>query len=239
MIDACRSNNVLFMEGLMYRFHPQFHCVRQWLDEGPIGPLRLIRISFSFPLEARHSRIRLQSAMCGGALADVGIYGIDLSRWLIGSVPGRVFAFGGHGFGADVETCFAALLSYENGASAVLDGGFDRPGQNRCEIVGESGVITIASPFLGGDNTKVRLKTRDQDGERAFPFFDPFQAQFQHFPACALDRTKPLITAAETLANARALAALRASLDGGAPVDPAASARGRTPAGPRIDMEKA
>ena len=231
MIASCVSTNVLFMEGFMSRFHPQFDCVRQWLAEDRIGPLRVIRVSFSFTLESHHSRTRLQAALGGGALADVGAYGIDLSRWLIGEDPTRVFATGSRGLGADVETSFAATLVYPRGVRALLDGGFDRPRHNRCEVVGQSGVITITSPFLAAA-AAVRLQDASGAEELVFPLVDPFQLQFEHFSACALKSEWPAMSAADTVGNARVLGALRTSLFTGSPVDISAAALGRGPAGP-------
>jgi predicted dehydrogenase len=223
MIAACVSSNVLFMEGFMYRFHPQFKCVKRWLAEERIGPLRLMRASFSFNLEPRHSRIRLQAALGGGALADVGAYGIDVTRWLIGEEPSRVFASGNHGLEADVETSFTAILEYRSGICAMLDGGFDRPRHNFCEIVGESGAILITSPFIPVEGTAVQLRTATGEEKQTFPLIDPFQLQFEHFSACILGGGTPAISAADSVGNARILAALRASVHSRNPVDISAS----------------
>jgi D-xylose 1-dehydrogenase (NADP+, D-xylono-1,5-lactone-forming) len=227
MIAAWMINNVLFMEGFMYRFHPQFDCVKRWLAEERIGTLRLIRVSFSFPLEPRHSRIRLRASLGVGALADVGAYGVDVIRWLIGAEPCRVFASGRRGFEADVETNFAAILQYASGMRAILDGGLDCPRHNRCEIVGEGGTITITSPFIAVEGAAVRLWTPTSDEARTFPLVDLFQIQFEHFSALVLGSGTPAISADETVGNARVLAALRASVNSGSPVDIPRSAADR------------
>ncbi len=224
MAAACAEAGVLFQEGFMYRFHPQFAVVRGWIEAGRIGQLRLVRISFSFPLESRHSRIRLQAALDGGALADVGSYGIDLACWLIGRQPDRVFAAGNRDFGADVETSFTAVLDMAGGLHVALDGGFDRPRQGRCEIVGSTGTISIASPFFSGVEAEILLANDVSPDCRRLPAEDLFQLQFEHFSACALTGIEPAISAAETLRTARVQAALRESLTTGRPVDLAPSA---------------
>ena len=160
MTAACLTNNVLFMEGFMYRFHPQFDCVKRCLAEQRIGKVRLVRVSFSFTFELRHSRIRLKDSLGGGALADVGVYGIAVIRWLTGAEPCRTFALGGRTFEADAGTNFTAILQHTSGMRAMMDGGFDRPRYNRCEIVGESDTITIASPFISTEDADVFRKVR-------------------------------------------------------------------------------
>lgn len=219
MVAICAEAGVLFQEGFMYRFHPQFAVVRGWLEKGRIGQLRLIRISFSFPLESRHSRIRLQASLDGGALADVGSYGIDLACWLMGRQPNRAFAVGSREYGADVETGFTAVLEVPGGPHVALDGGFDRPRQGRCEIVGSAGSILIASPFFSAVEAEVLLAIDTSPECCRLPPEDLFQLQFEHFSACALTGAEPAISADETLRTARVLAALRESLTTGTPIE--------------------
>lgn len=223
MVTACANSGTLLMEAYMYRFHPQIDWAKRLLTENLIGPVRLLRVSFSFTLEARHSKIRLQSSLGGGAIADLGAYGIDISRFLIGSEPIRVFASGTRGMGSDVETDFVAILEFPAGVRVVLDGAFDRPRYNRCEIVGQSGAITIASPFIPVAMATVSVQAEAGEEGRTFPLVDPFQLEFEHFSACVLNHQAPVISPGDTVGNARVLRALRASLDRGCPVDVVAS----------------
>ena len=48
-----------FMNGLMYRFHPQHQVIKLTMGAGDIGDVRLTRASFSFPLGPQYSTIRL------------------------------------------------------------------------------------------------------------------------------------------------------------------------------------
>lgn len=214
MLTSCAKNGVVFMEGLKHRFHPQLGCVQQLLGEGRIGDVRLLRITFSFTLDERHSRIRLERALGGGALADLGIYAIDLSRHLLSAEPTRVFATGNRGLGADVETDFVAILELPEGRRALLDGAFDQPRQNSCEIVGQGGVIQITSPFLPLESA-VRVQVSGQHVEQAFPAVDLFQLELEHFSSCVLDSKPPAIPGKDTVANTRILEALQRSLAAG------------------------
>jgi len=42
MIDAFASRNVLFAEAFMWRFHPQSQRVKQMVDDGAVGEMRLV-----------------------------------------------------------------------------------------------------------------------------------------------------------------------------------------------------
>ncbi|MBW8874751.1 MAG: Gfo/Idh/MocA family oxidoreductase [Acidobacteria bacterium] len=212
MLAACEQNGVLFMEGLKHRFHPQLAYVKRLLGEGRIGEVRLLRITFSFTLDERHSKIRLERSLGGGALADLGVYAIDLSSHLLNARPARVFATGSRGLGVDVETDFAAILEFPEGRRALLDGAFDQPRQNSCDVVGQSGVIQITSPFLPVESAAVRVHTAGQPVEQTFPAIDLFQMELEHFSSCVLDSRAPAITGEDTVANAEVLAALQRSL---------------------------
>ena len=69
----------MLVEAFMWRFHPQIARARELLDAGAIGDLRMVRASFAFPL-ADLGDIRLQAALDGGALMDVGCYCVSGCR---------------------------------------------------------------------------------------------------------------------------------------------------------------
>src|SRR5207244_4032077 len=72
MIAACRRHNVRLMEAFMYRFHPQQVAIREVLESGRIGAIRMVRGAFTFRLDLTDSRnIRLSRELWGGALMDV------------------------------------------------------------------------------------------------------------------------------------------------------------------------
>ena len=50
---AAERSGRLLAEAFMWRHHPQTLRLRELLDEGVIGRLRLVRASFSFPLARR------------------------------------------------------------------------------------------------------------------------------------------------------------------------------------------
>ena len=75
----------------MWRHHPQTHKLRELLDAGAVGRLRMVTASFSFPL-ADVSDIRMQAGLDGGSLMDVGCYCVSGCRLVAGAEPERVHA---------------------------------------------------------------------------------------------------------------------------------------------------
>ena len=74
----------------MWRHHPQVARARELLDGGAIGDLRIIRAHFAFAA-ADPDDIRLQAALDGGGLMDVGCYCVSGCRTLAGAEPERAY----------------------------------------------------------------------------------------------------------------------------------------------------
>ncbi|MEO7967002.1 MAG: Gfo/Idh/MocA family oxidoreductase [Gemmatimonadaceae bacterium] len=146
--DATRAHPTLrVMEGFMYRFHPQWDFVRRLLDEGAIGTLGLIEAFFSYHNEDA-GNIRNHAEMGGGALMDIGCYGVSVARWLYGAEPVRVMGSVERDprFGTDRLT--TAILEFEDGMATVACATQLAPSQ-RVHLVGTKGRIEIDLPFNG------------------------------------------------------------------------------------------
>jgi predicted dehydrogenase len=96
MIDACRKNDVQFMDGVMFMHSARLPAMKAVLhDENRIGKLRRIGIQFSFcgPDSFFQSDIRTHSQMePQGCLGDLGWYCIRMMLWAMdGKLPLEVF----------------------------------------------------------------------------------------------------------------------------------------------------
>ncbi len=90
MVEAAKQAGVVVTEAFMYRHHPQTLKVKELVDGGAIGRLRMVRGSFSFNL-SREGDVRLDPALGGGSIWDVGCYPISYARFIIGAEPIEVF----------------------------------------------------------------------------------------------------------------------------------------------------
>jgi xylose dehydrogenase (NAD/NADP) len=122
MFDAARRHGVQLVEGYPYRAQPQTLKLRELLDRGIIGDIRLIQAAFGFTLPASDN-IRLDPAMAGGALMDVGVYPLSLARMIAGTRPTRVHAVAQWAGG--VDRTLAATLQFASGLLAQIDCSFD------------------------------------------------------------------------------------------------------------------
>ena len=90
MSDACRKAGVVLMEAFMWRHHPRVAHARKLLADGKLGELRLVKMDFSFDID--RSDWRLDAARGGGALFDLGCYGINIARTFTQSEPTEIVA---------------------------------------------------------------------------------------------------------------------------------------------------
>jgi predicted dehydrogenase len=87
--DAAERSGRILAEAFMYRHNPQTKRLRQLVDEGAIGEVRVIRACFSYALYDTEN-IRLRTDVEGGSLMDVGCYCVNGSR-LLGGEPELVY----------------------------------------------------------------------------------------------------------------------------------------------------
>ena len=219
MVDACSASGVLFAEGLMYRHHPQHNRVKELIGSGAIGDVRMMRASFSFLMAERHSRIRLQRSLGGGALMDVGVYCIDACRWILGQEPTHAFARAQMSPNGEVDVSFTGILGFPDGVTAMIDGGFTMARRNSYQVVGTEGVIDVPTAFAPTGDACISVKSDSEEGqEHLFGTVNQFRLEFEHFSDCILQHHAPRLCAHNSVRNLQVISALRQSLDESRPV---------------------
>jgi D-xylose 1-dehydrogenase (NADP+, D-xylono-1,5-lactone-forming) len=195
----------LLMEAFMWRHHPQTRRLRELLDEGVIGRLRLIRASFSFPLRDPED-IRLAGELDGGALMDVGCYCLSGSRFVAGAEPERVSAeqvIGGKG----VDIALSATLRFPDDVLAQFDCGLSVGHRHELEAIGEDGSLYLADPWHGR-SPGIRLTRGEEVEAIAIADANPYHHQLEKFARAVRGEEPPRLGHEDALAQARAIEAL-------------------------------
>ncbi len=148
MVEHCRSRGVLLMEAFMWRHQPRTLDVLKMVQEGTIGDLRLVRSSFSFPIDMNDWR--LDRSRGGGALWDVGCYGVNTARLFAGSEPDRVRATA-HVGPSGVDLSMAIAFRFPGDVVASIDCSFEQPFRCVYELVGTKGSIVVPDAYLPPD----------------------------------------------------------------------------------------
>lgn len=188
--------NLIVAEAFMYRHHPQWRQVLHLIKGGKIGQVRSVDAHFTYN-NVDPENIRNQAALGGGALMDVGCYGVSLARWIFGDHPINVNStmYRDPEFGTDVLTC--ARLDFPTG-SATITCGTQLHRYQHATILGTKGCITIPVPFnvRPDEETVIHCDcTEDRFTIRTNPA-DQFARQCDHF-AQAIWNQRPLLTTLE------------------------------------------
>lgn len=212
MIAACEANGVLLMEAFMYRFHPQTMKVKELVDGGQLGALRLVRAVFGFTI-VPEGNFRLNELLAGGCLLDVGTYCVNVARTLIGAEPREVVALAQFGAHSRVDEMMAGVLQFSQGVMSSFECSFTMPYRAHYEVIGERGRIEVPMPFIT-NNRETHIVVHDPDDRIEtfkFPVVDPYQLMIEHFAACALHGLPLRYPPSDARAQMRVLDALHES----------------------------
>ncbi|HEX3694344.1 MAG TPA: Gfo/Idh/MocA family oxidoreductase [Polyangia bacterium] len=166
MIDACAAAGVPLFVAYYRRALPRFLKVKELIDSGRIGVIRLVTVALWQPARADDQRgnppWRVVPAIAGGGLfVDLGCHTLDLLDFLLGPMA-RAAGHPDNQAGLyDAEDVVAAHFVFQSGVHGVGIWGFAAgESVDRVEIVGSRGTITFAT--FGDDPLTVI-----SDGERA------------------------------------------------------------------------
>lgn len=226
--DAFARAGRRVMEAFMWRHHPQAPRVRELLAPERLGEPRRLHATFSFPLDRPHD-YRWKRAMGGGALLDIGCYGVSAARYFLGSEPVAVSARARFGSGDDgVDESAAAWLDFGDGRLATVTCSFTSAFVQAVEVVGSAGTVRLDRPWLSVDTpARIEWQRGDEREVEEIGPVDAYRRMVEHFRGLVGDSRRPGAPAEDGVAQAVVLEAmLRSARSGGtvvelAPPDPA------------------
>ena len=222
MVEVARTNDRLLMEAFMYRFHPQTLWALEQVHTGRIGTVKLVHASFAFNvMQSSHPHnIRLQAALAGGSLMDVGCYPVNFCHAVFGHPPSAVAARVYKPDDGQVELTTNAVLDFGDGRFGLIDSSFDLPTRQVAEIHGENGSISIPLPFTPVDvEVEVILSLEGQTIHQHIARVDQYRLEVEHFGACVRSGTQPVFDLTETLENLATIEAIYRSAGYPWPID--------------------
>jgi xylose dehydrogenase (NAD/NADP) len=194
MAAAATRTRRHLMEAFMYRFHP---AMREFV-QGVREPLH-VQASFGFT-EKDPNDIRLQAAMGGGALLDVGSYTVSVSRWILGE-PVEVAASGRFENGIDMTV--SALLTFSGGATASVWASVESPEEQGLTVISRARTWERSRPFSAYKDPH-----------------DPYQLMVESFGRSVIDDLPVELPLSESIANMRVLDRIRDAARGGIRSEP-------------------
>jgi glucose-fructose oxidoreductase len=216
MAAAARDARVKLM--VAYRLH--FECANLEAIEvarsGRIGEPRLFNSTFT--MHVVPGNIRVQSALGGGVLYDIGIYCINAARGLFRDEPIEVRAMTA-GSAGDVEESVSAVLRFPNERIASFTASFGAADVSAFRIIGTKGDLAVEPAYEYAMALQHRLTIDGERKERRFAKRDQFAPELLYFSDCVLKSHDPEPGADEGLADVRVIRALYRSAQSGQPVE--------------------
>lgn len=142
---AATTAGVVAMEAMMYRFHPQTAQVLARIAAGDIGEVRQVQVQFGYRQDNPHD-IRMVESIGGGAIYDIGCYGVSLAQLVTQATPTSVQAMGIRG-GNDVDVLATGVFGYAFQCQTQINVSFLGGFYQQARIIGYDGVIEIERPF--------------------------------------------------------------------------------------------
>jgi D-xylose 1-dehydrogenase (NADP+, D-xylono-1,5-lactone-forming) len=212
--DAADRTGRLLSEAFMYRHNPQTKRIKQLIDDGAIGELRLVRTAFSYGLYDAEN-IRLSTELEGGALMDVGCYCVSGAR-LVAGEPESVF---GQAFVGETGTdwVFTGQLRFPGDVLGIFDCGTALIDRDELEVAGSEGTLFVDDPWHC-KNPVIEVRRADGVELIGLDQADSYRLELEDLSDAIRGEGEPLLGRADAVAQARILEALHRSAETNLPV---------------------
>ena len=236
IIEAVKEAGVFYMEGFMYRCHPQIPKLLEIIKNKTIGEIESIETSFGYDTGKTIPESRIfNKELTGGAILDVGLYPISFSRLISGVATGEKFLepnfINAEGRIGDtgVDEVAHANLEFKNGIKAKVSTAIRESMKNNAIIIGSEGTIELPDPWMPGRNggpyhAKIIINKNGQEevielkGPEHLFFFEAELAS-QCIAKEKIQPPHPAMTWEDTLGNLKALDTWRDIIDYKLPQD--------------------
>ena len=225
MIEACRKAGVLLEVIQTLRFRGTPARAKRMIEEGKIGPVRMLRGHALFSEYIGDAKPWAQLPVHGGAFLDMGVHNFDLLRFLAGVDATRVFS-NITTYSSRPERGLSAMtqIDFADGIMAQQWMSYEIPRPNitnhmhRYAVVGEEGILDIDGygklRYGRGDDwetiwemPKIDYINDPMDPNRLKAFYDQTQA----FVDDILDGRPPTVAAEDGRAAVEMVEAARRS----------------------------
>ena len=205
VLDVARTAPRPLWEAFIFPFHEQMTRLRRLLDEGAIGEPREIQFSWHFRLN-NPANVRLSAELQGGALRDIGCYGIRLARLVFADEADSAIAVAQISPGG-VDEELQGVLCFPAHRRLLLSVGMRGPNEVGARIVGADGLIAMTNPFHPRASDTMEIQGVDANTTESVAGDEPsFVPALRHIHAVLHSQEQPRHLAIdEALGNALAI----------------------------------
>jgi len=215
LVELAAARRVFLMEAVWTRFLPIYDQVRAWLDAGAIGPVHAMQSSFVIDRPFQPGNRRYTAALGGGALLDIGIYNITVSRMVLPGVAVQGWDLRALLGVENVDVQLTGTLDFGAGRTSQFHCGWYGTADNSFRILGECGHIVVHGGGFWQSTaaTLVRADEAPQTVEAPFRV-NGFEYEIEEAMRCVRAglTESPRLPPAESLAIVELMDAMRARI---------------------------
>jgi len=178
---AAEENGVYLMEAFMFQFHPLWIRVKELISIGEIGDIRGIHTFFTYN-NGNPENIRNKPELGGGAIRDIGCYGIASTNFITSGLPERIISSVNNDPDFGIDSLSSFTMDYGDFQSICTVATRAWPSQS-VKILGTGGSIEIPIPFNIFPDVQSMIIVKNGVGERAIATgpADEYACQFDAF----------------------------------------------------------
>jgi len=154
MISLANEKKLFLMEAVWTRFLPAYEQMKQHIQSGNLGEIKLVKGDFSFNGTSfdKNSRVK-NPKFAAGAIWDVGLYPISLAVDIFDQAPDSIICNGmTDEQGVDLRS--AIILNFNNDQQAILHCGIDLETIHDGKIFGTKQWIHLPN-FWNGEDLRI------------------------------------------------------------------------------------
>ena len=211
MIDAGKSAGKKLQIGYRMHYEPhQLEAIRI-LRAKELGELKQINTDMGFRLMDAGAWRLHKDLSGGGALMDIGIYGLNASRYLTGEEPIEVSAMT---YKPDNDPRFATveegcnwLLKFPSGVLCSNTTSYSYAGQTKWRAVCTEGYIDC-EPAISYSGVKIRVSHHGKEEPKDVPESNQFATEMDVFADCIMNNKEPRSGGEEGLRDVKIMEAI-------------------------------
>ncbi|KAL1514023.1 hypothetical protein ABEB36_003350 [Hypothenemus hampei] len=141
VISIARNKKLFIMEAIWSRFFPVYQEVKSLIDNGTLGEIKHVHVTFGFPL-SEVDRVK-NKQLGGSAILDIGVYILQLQQFAFRGLKQEKFVAAGHLNEFGVDSTASVIITYPGSKTAVVTCNATVQLPNEAVIVGTKGTIKI------------------------------------------------------------------------------------------------
>jgi predicted dehydrogenase len=209
LATVSKERQVFLMEAIWTYFLPAIIKVKQWINEGLIGEIKVIQADLAYPMDPVTQAKLFDPVMAGGSLVRLGIYPIALTYYLTEREPEHIYS-SAQLTKSGVDERLAMTLQYGDITASLFSSIVTRM-TNKGRIFGGKGYIEIPDFWRARESKlfdqQFNLVETFQDDRESHGFI--YEMQHANGLILAGEYESPIVPHARSYSIQRTMTAIR------------------------------